>query len=486
MSVLSPIRVAPSGRYFETFDGEPFLFIGPNDAITWPGLAGLYRRQDLAGVEAYLQDLADSGVTVLRLMLEYAQRDHRYFERPAGAFNPLLIRMWDDLFARCEQAGIRVLLAPWDNFWMARRWHRHPYNSRNGGPATAPASFFTDEAVIAATERRLRFVVERWGGSGVLAAWDLFNEIHPYWGGTPSEQSAVLTRLSETIRVAEMKAWGFTRPQTVSVFGPQPPAEYEELIFRHASLDFASTHIYEGAIDYPADTVTPAVTMAGWVRHALDRIAPGRPFLDSEHGPIHLFNDHRKMQPEDFDEEYERHLMWAHLASGGAGSGMRWPARHPHVLTAGMRRALSSLAAFTKLLDWRHFAPRDAGAAIDVAPPGVRTFGCSDSHQGVVWLLRDVPEGHTGLLPPRQPLRNLSLTLRNFVPTMYCLQLWNTRDGSSEGCIHARASADGVLRVTLPELRNDLVLAIRGLELADCEVRIAPTPGPAAGPSCRP
>src|SRR4028118_841987 len=113
---LAPIRVAPGGRYFETFDGEPFLFIGSNDAIAWPGLAGLYRRRDLDGVDAYLGGLAQSGVTILRLMLEYAHREGRYFERPAGRFNPAMIRLWDDLFARCEQHGLRVLLAPWDNF----------------------------------------------------------------------------------------------------------------------------------------------------------------------------------------------------------------------------------------------------------------------------------------------------------------------------------------------------------------------------------
>ncbi|TIL77742.1 MAG: hypothetical protein E5Y81_12695, partial [Mesorhizobium sp.] len=36
--------------------------------------------------------------------------------------------------------------------------------------------------------------------------------------------------------------------------------------------------------------------------------------------------------------EYFRHLQWAHLAAGGAGGGMRWPNRSPHVLTPGMRR----------------------------------------------------------------------------------------------------------------------------------------------------
>lgn len=454
MPVPSPIRVAAGGRYFETFDGEPFLFIGPNDAISWPGLAGLYRRRDPAAAEAYLEGLAASGVTVLRLMLEYAHRDGWYFERPFGAFNPILVRLWDDLLAACARHGLRVLLTPWDTFWMARRWGRHPYNAVNGGPAQSPGDFFTQEPVIEATLNRFRFVVERWGGTGTIAAWDLFNEIHPHWGGTPAQQSAVIARLSAGVREIEQKTWGFTRPQTVSIFGPEPSEEYEALILRHPSLDFATTHIYQGAIDHPRDTVEPALTMASWVRHGLARTPPNRPFTDTEHGPIHLFNDHRKMLPEAFDDEYERHLMWAHLASGGAGSGMRWPARHPHRLTPGMLEALSSLADFTRLIDWRVFAPRDAAGDV-AAQPGVCVFGCRDDRQAVLWLLRDT-RGGAEVAGEFGEVR-----LRGLAPGLYKVTPWRTAGGTAEAPQTCEVAPGGDLVVRLPFEAADVALAVR-------------------------
>jgi hypothetical protein len=461
MRQLAPIRVSANGRYFETGDGRPFLFIGANDAITWPGLAGLYRRRDLPAVEAYLEQMAASGVTILRLMLEYAQQNGRYFERPAGRFNPAMVQLWDDLFSLCEQAGLRVLLAPWDNFWMSRRWRHHPYNQVNGGPAHAPASFFTDEETIAATTRRFQFVVERWGGSGVIAAWDLFNEIHPYWGGSPSQQAAVITRLSEAVREAEERMWGFTRPQTVSIFGPAPEPEYEHLIFRHPSLDFATTHVYSAeAIDYPEDTVSPARAMAKWVRHALARLPRGRPYMDTEHGPIHLFNDHKRMLDEGFDDEYERHLMWAHLATGGAGSGMRWPARHPHVLTQGMRRALASLAGFTSLLDWQRFDSFEASEDVRVEARGIIPFACRSEDQAVIWLLRDKPSSaHRGPLPGRDPLRDVPLVLSGIKPGTYGVHTWSTAQGSLLDLNLLRAQEDR-LRIVLPEVHNDIALAV--------------------------
>ena len=58
--------------------------------------------------------------------------------------------------------------------------------------------------------------------------------------------------------------------------------------------------------------------------------------------------------------------------SGGAGGGMRWPNRHPHQLTAGMRRAQRALAGFLPLIDWPRFRRRplhgEAGVADPVGP----------------------------------------------------------------------------------------------------------------------
>ena len=39
----------------------------------------------------------------------------------------------------CEEHGLRLLLTPFDTFWLWIRWKHHPYNRANGGPcAIAP------------------------------------------------------------------------------------------------------------------------------------------------------------------------------------------------------------------------------------------------------------------------------------------------------------------------------------------------------------
>ena len=281
-------------------------------------------------------------------MLEYAETGEHFFEQPAGRFNPAMVQLWDDLFDLVEAAGLRILLTPLDTFFHWVRWDLHPYNAANGGPCTARERLMVCPGTRALIKARLEFAARRWGGSGALFAWDLWNEMHPVQGeDRPGCFADYIEDVGPFLRAVETAAHGRAHLQTVSVFGPELHWKpwLNDPIFRHPALDFANNHFYEeGTIDHPADTVQPALATGRLVREALAEIADGRPFFDTEHGPIHTFKDHGITLPEPFDDEYFRHMQWAHLASGGAGGGMRWPNRHPHRLTPGMRAAQQAMA----------------------------------------------------------------------------------------------------------------------------------------------
>jgi hypothetical protein len=461
------IQRAPDAPYFITETGEPWTPIGQNDAITWPELAGLFRDRDLPAVEAHLRWLADHGVTCLRLMLEYAQVRHRYLERPIGATVPSMVKLWDTLFALCERAGLRILLTPFDTFWMWRHWKWHPYNLRHGGCIEHPSELLTSPAARAAIKQRLGFAVERWGGSGALFAWDLWNEIHPAQAGDSADCfGEFIESLSRHVRALEMRLYGRSHPQTVSLFGPElewrPHMPLKEPIFRHPDLDFASIHVYEeGTIDFPRNTVDPALAVGRIVRAALAEIRDARPFLDSEHGPIHSFKDHHFNLPEPFDDEYFRHMQWAHFASGGAGGGMRWPNRHPHVLTRGMRRAQRALARFLPLIDWGRFCRTNLNAEIEVSTPAVAAFGCADDAQAVVWLLRRDTICAHGMLDRNAAAIPLRLRIPRLAARPMRAGLWETTAGAHCGCVEAVPGPDGILAVEVPALATDLALAVR-------------------------
>jgi mannan endo-1,4-beta-mannosidase len=464
-TALPWIEVARNAPYFVTETGDNWTPIGQNDAITWPELAGAFRRRDMSSVESYFGSLQQSGVTVLRLMLEYSHGRHRHLERPVGIFQPNMVRLWDDLFALCERYGQRLLLTPYDTFWMWLHWAHHPYNHRNGGPCTERSNWLLSREMRAAIKQRYAFVVERWGGSGAIFAWDLWNELHPAHGGNSTAPFAdFIADISEFVRAAEIRLYGRSHPQTVSYFGPTlaENPHIAAVVFRHPALDFASTHFYErDTIDCPRNTVDPAISTGKLIREALFQIGDMRPFLDSEHGPIHLFKDRHITLPEAFDDEYFRHMQWAHFASGGAGGGMRWPNRHPHTLTAGMRLAQSALAQFLPLIDWQRFRRRNLNDELGSTDPDLALFGCGDEDQAVVWLLRTDSLASDGRLGQDvEPLRP-SLTIPGLRPGAYRVITWSTSHATATNVALLQHVGGDSLCIPLFPIVTDLAVAVQ-------------------------
>jgi mannan endo-1,4-beta-mannosidase len=458
--------VAPGAPYFQAEDGVPFTPLGQNDAVDWPELAGLYRRRDVEAVDRHLAHLRAHGVTCLRLMLEYAQGRHRYLERPAGRFVPNMVQYWDDLFRLCEKHGLRILLTPYDTFWMWQRWRWHPYNSARNGPLDHPSRLLTCKVTRAAMKARITFAAERWGGSGALFAWDLLNEIHPaHNGGRAENFCEFIHDMSTHLRQLECRLYGRSHLQTVSVFGPELDTRHgrtiAEAIFRHPDLDFATIHIYESrTIDWPRDTVKPALAVGRIVRNCLAEIADERPFLDSEHGPIHLFKDRKRTLPEPFDDEYFRHIQWAHFASGGAGGGMRWPNRHPHTLTLGMRQAQRSLAGFVDLVDWGSFRRVNLNEEITADAAKFAVFGCGDTEQAIAWLLRRDIRGPGGRLREEAEVSWTGINIPGLRDGRYRVNFWDTKSGRSAGVVEI--ASRGGLRIEAA-VHTDLAVFARRL-----------------------
>ena len=441
------VATAPGVPYFHTEDGASWHPIGGNDSVSWRELTPLFRRKNVPAVESYVASLAAQGITCMRVMLEYAQVRHRYFEKAAGVPSRYMVQFWDDLFALCEKHGMRLLLTPFDTFWMWLHFKHHPYSRAKGGPLTHPSRTLLCRETREAIKARLTFAAERWGGSGALFAWDVWNEIHPAQAEMSAEPFLeFIEDLSTHLRAVETRKFGRAHPQTVSLFGPElkwrAAMRMEHAIFRHPSLDFANLHIYEqGTIDNPKNTVDAAVGMGRIVRSALEEITDGRPFFDSEHGPIHSFKDKKLTLPEAFDDEYFRHMQWAHLASGGAGGGMRWPNRRPHCLTAGMRRAQGAMARFTPLLDWQRFSRVNISEALRlrneankiIAAKQMARFGCASADQAVVYLLRRDTLSASGMLNRGAAPIAVTLALPGLTPGMYRITSWDTVHGTVVG-----------------------------------------------------
>ncbi|MES2732424.1 MAG: hypothetical protein V4714_11765 [Bacteroidota bacterium] len=461
------IQVAPHAPYFLTDQGENWTPIGQNDAITWPDLAGLFRRKDVNSVDQYFSTLVSHGVTCLRLMLEYCHTENRYLERPAGVFQPNIIMLWDDVFALCAKHGLRILLTPYDTFWMRKRWAKHPYNRANGGFCQRPSQWLTCPATLSAIKARLAFATRRWGSSGALFAWDLWNEIDPAHAGHDSQTlHAWVSEMSRYLRELEMDIHGRAHLQTVSVYSPvlKKHPDLSEVIFRHPLLDFASVHFYDASIRLPSNTVKPALQTGVLTREALRHIRDGRPFLDSEHGPDRSFRRKQGTLPACFDDQYFRHMQWAHLAAGGAGGGFRWPYRHPHVLTQGMRQAQKVLAAFIQDVDWQFFSRTNLDAQVKISPSFFKGFACGNEKQVILWFLQTKDLTAEGLLHPNLLPQKAKIRVSAMEAGLYSVVVWNTLTGERHTLEPFSLLTSETLTIDIPAIAGDAAMLISKLQ----------------------
>lgn len=439
------ISVSPNGRYFVDETGKGFIVIGQNDAISWPGLNTLLERSAPEQTEDYIRDLRAHGITVSRIMVEYAQQPESYLENPIGTFSDPVVTFWDDFIEMAEEHSLYLLLTPYDTFWQSDHWNSYPYNAEIGGPCETRRDWLTGEACIEAQKNRWRFMIDRWGDSPNIFAWDLMNEIDLWWGATNEEIETYITDMAAFVRDYEMEKWGKTHLLTTSSAAATPDGGLGLIIYGHPDLDFANTHLYIGDIMAPNDPIMPGPLMSGGVLLSLQQIRDDRPYFDSESGPI----DDWIVNPE-FDQEYHHNMSWAHLAACGAGSGMRWPYTNPHNILPELRDNLLGLARFASTIDWANFASENISGSIRVSDRKVFRVGCSDGETAIVWLLADRRQDETVTISGK------TLTiLEVFEDGEYTLEYWETYAGNQIQTETVTVE-DEILEIVIPEFDEDM------------------------------
>jgi len=173
------VRVGADRRYFETSDGRPLRLVGEN--VCWPEKGG---TRDYA---VWFKALHDSGENCARLWLApwwaAIEKDPDSLTR----YRPDSSWQLDQVFAAAEREGIYLILCmdfhgsfQTDNpAWggSGNYWPKNPYNRANGGPCLTPNDFFTSPVARTIYEKRLRYLIARYGASPRLLAWQFFNEI---------------------------------------------------------------------------------------------------------------------------------------------------------------------------------------------------------------------------------------------------------------------------------------------------------------------
>lgn len=386
------LQPAPGGRFFVDSEGKPYLPVGYNHNPDWPEMSPSNPQWDNYNPQrthAYFAELKANGVNLVRLMLETPTSGA--MEDPIGTFVPEHIVWVDNVFAAARKHGIRLMVIPWDTFWMNQRWDICLYNADLGGPVKEKIEWLTDPKVKELQKKRLKLMVDRWGNLGEVFCWELMNEIDLWWGASPDQIIEWTEEMAAYIRTYEKQKWGRNHMIAVSTAASMPRGKLAEFEYRSPVLDMATTHLYIGASMGPSEPVEPAANIAEGVRHALGQIQDGRPYFDSENGPIN-----RWISDQALDDAVFHNMIWAHLAAGGCGSGLRWPYRHPHHLSDGMLDHLRRFADFVDEIPWAKITgPYGNGPSVE-SDAGTLALSSGADGAGIVWLL--ARDGEPGTL----------------------------------------------------------------------------------------
>lgn len=360
-----PVAVLPGGRAFQAADGKPYVPIGYNHNLDWTELEKantLADDYDPNAADRWFAKLAANGVNLVRMMVETPPSGN--LEEKVGTFRYEHMLWLDRVVAAARKSGVRLMLTPYDTFWMNVRQETSPYWEANGGPLGYKPGWYEKPELRAAHKRRLHWLIDRYGNLGTVFAWEPMNEVDLWWDAPPATIGKWADDVVEDARAYQRKRWGVARLFTLSIADPLPRGPLADLAFRRPDLDIANVHLYIGASRDPREPWVAVPTEAEGVRHALSEVRDGRPFMDTENGPIDRWVPDPKLDDAVFHDQ-----SWSHLASGGAGSGLRWPYRGPHHLSDGMLAHLKAMRRFCDSVDWR--ALSGAWSPIEITGSGV-------------------------------------------------------------------------------------------------------------------
>lgn len=345
-------RVASDRRYFETTDGRALRLIGEN--VCWPRARGTFDFDD------WFDAMQRSGQNFARLWMApwWAGLEHA----PDRLNRYALDAAWqlDRVFETAEARGLYLLLCfdhhgmymandpAWggsNNFWL----RSNPYARENGGPCVSPNAFFTDPAARALYQKRLRYMIARYGSSPHLLAWQFFNEI----------DNAYIPR-SDLVH-ADVVAWHrdiarwlrandpYQHLITTSLTGGSDRAEMWQL----PEMEFSMYHSY-------ADPA-PGRKLAALSENFFQRYQ--KPVMIGEFGVL-AANWARPLDPH---LRGFRQMLWAGALGGSVGTSMTWWWEDLHD-----DRAYTLYSALSRILDkagWHHgtWTPL-AGTAANTPP----------------------------------------------------------------------------------------------------------------------
>ena len=433
---LGPVTISSSnGRLLAFADGTPFIPIGPN--IAWA-----HGPDRLATMEQYFAALEAVGGTHARVWLASwcgqfeSSKPDTYRLEQAWLVDGILAS------ARAHHLHLTIVI---DNHYDLAHGKEFPYGDDYVGRALR---FFAADP-SAQYQRKLRYLLARWGADDTVACWELFNEVDmacvqreitlPWILGA----AKLLRRLDQDHRLSSI-SWA---------------AQDWDRVFDHAELDLVQLRGYVLEWTQADDQVR----MEGrdgvglLINDAGRAVQRSRPFIFGEVG-------YQGPEQDNFGNDLDlggmllRQQAWAGLLLGGCGSGMNWW-WDVYIDRRTLWEQYRGLSVAVKRMNWR-----DAGLTPLTPNPigNLRVIGWVAPTQALLWPHIRSDTWHASLVEqiPRPIFpRPAKATLGGFVLSSRFRATWLDQiSGVEKNGEDLQSDANGQLTLTVPADCRDLVV----------------------------
>ncbi|MCD4722718.1 MAG: cellulase family glycosylhydrolase [Desulfobacula sp.] len=513
------LTVDPGQRYLTWENGTPLVVIGDNQGMPWPHIRtfyngnmwdetqskyrNFYTEEGPADGRQYLETLSNYGVNTLRVMLEsydISNPVYLFSDVSQGAsniqYNSNTLEFLKDFMDACADYNINVIIVPFDTFYYKEKWSKVPFSTQMGGPMSSCSDFFNSD-YIDYLKAILKKLVDTVGDRKNLLAWDVVNEFDsddPDFGWNRADfddredMVNALCAYMKTIDPNHMVysssvRWDpkFNRHQTQTGDGSAIGSD-AAVVLNNSNFDFNSTHAYYHNIrdpnnNDPNNSTTPYFTYqvadldntigpAVWIKQGIqfyyaNSLTP-KPYFDTEAGPIYFFTTgYDQYFTSEDDDQYFHNMIWAHLASGEVGTGLRWPGEvfADHALSDQMRKYQKALNNFiASNLNFSGFQPVQIGSGIQIAnisSPVVKT-GITDGNQGIIFLVNDERKQTNGTISGAQ------INVPELAPhTTFSFEFWDSYDETktiAASSVSVKSDGQGKALVSVPSFSTTQVI----------------------------
>jgi len=285
-------------RYLKFSNNRSYFFIGHD--VCWFGPNGTYDYDEwFSSMNLNGEDITRIWMAPWAFGIEWERLG--YYD---------LMEAWrlDHVLGKAEEKGIYVILCLMNHGQLQSggltgEWSDNPYNSAKGGPLDRPEDFWEDEEVLGLFERRLRYVVARWGYSTHILAWELWNEVE----NTDHYDFSVVAGWHDEIA-------GFLRE--IDPYEHLVTTSSDQRFGGLGSMSFVTVHRYGPDSFKDIAGNVPEIIEGLWTRYE-------KPVLMTEFGADwRWFDDPYTYRDKDGVEIHEG--IWSSILSGSPSSAMLW------------------------------------------------------------------------------------------------------------------------------------------------------------------